>query len=1131
MDAIEFARQEAARMHAAAIARGGDPAAPLGLVLAEAGRLGLDVESARPGARVLTGARAKYVAADAMIYYEDAGTLFDRAFLIAHELGHAVLGDGGGGCEIDPSRPAEAAPVGIERVIDHGPKQRREVQMDLFAREFLLPRSLVRDLHLDHGMTAAEIIAYLGAPAPVVAQQLLDALLLPAVEAGGDGSRRPKPLNDRQRDAARHRGSAFLLGAGPGTGKTQTLTARVADLLADAVDPRRILVLTYSNKAASEMSDRISGGHAEAFAAMWIGTFHAFGLDLLRACGDQIGLKSRNPRMLDRADAVAMLEDELPRLGLDYYQDMYDPTGVITDILDAISRAKDEVCDENDYERLALEMERLAADDVARERAKRALEVAKVYRHYEELKRARDRVDFGDLVMLAVKLLETNEEVARTYRGRYLHVLVDEYQDVNRASVRLLKALKPDGQGLWAVGDARQSIYRFRGASSHSMALFGRDFPGAAGDSLTINYRSTKEIVDLFSHFATRMSVAASGSGELIAHHGPSGSSPELRIVRDKGLRSAGIAEAIEEHRAAGWRHRDQCVLCSGNDTLADIGRELEALGVPILYLGSLFERSEVKDLLSILSLLVDPRAMGLVRVACMPEFAMDLADTAGALESLRSELRGRPGWLDDAAALASQLSPSGARALAAIARALEGYDANSHPWEVLSIVLLDRTRIAARLGASESIPDRSAAMAVWQFMNFIRVQGAEDGARVPALLSRVRRLLRLADDRELRQLPAAAKGIDAVRLMTIHGAKGLEFGVVHLPGLNGGTMPKTLKPQKCPAPDGMIEGARGTAEEEHAAGHEEEQDCLLYVAASRAEDRLLMYACSHQQGRNTVRPLSKFVERLGSGLVQRTETPSLVLPPAPDAVRVPISFEGPLRFSASRLDTYLGCARRFLYAHVLRTGGKRETTPYLQMHDAVRGLCERIVASGRTPDEAEIEPLAAEALEAEGLGESGYYGEFKGFATAMVRYFALIRRDMVSEERTALLLTVGEDQLQVTPEDVLSGPGGRVIRRIRTGQYRKKEEDNLAATALLMTAERTFPGARVELVHLSSGLITPLALKKGKAEKTNEKVAEQMALIRSGAYPTKRSSFTCPNCPALFICDALPLGALTKRC
>jgi hypothetical protein len=186
MDGVELARQVATELHARLVASGADPWAPYDFAVAEARRRGIDVEATAVGAAVLNGGRATFVAADDLILHENVGSAFEQAFLVAHEIGHVELGDDHEGTPtIDPSRAAEPSPVGLGRVIDYGRRQRREVQMDLFARELLLPRAVARALHVDQGLSASAIAAKLGAPCEVAAQQLFDALLLPPAPNAG----------------------------------------------------------------------------------------------------------------------------------------------------------------------------------------------------------------------------------------------------------------------------------------------------------------------------------------------------------------------------------------------------------------------------------------------------------------------------------------------------------------------------------------------------------------------------------------------------------------------------------------------------------------------------------------------------------------------------------------------------------------------------------------------------------------------------------------------------------------------------------------------------------------------------------------------------------------------------------
>ena len=249
--------------------------------------------------------------------------------------------------------------------------------------------------------------------------------------------------------AASHRGSAFQLQAGPGTGKTKTLGKRVSSLLNEGVDPASILVLTFSNRAAGELADRLASAMPEAAPRIWIGTFHAFGLDLVRRYHDLLGLPP-DPSLFDRSDAIEVLEEILPTLPLVHYRNLWDPAMILREIVAAISRAKDEMTDHQRYRALAEGMLQRVRDENARTAAEKCLEVARIYDLYEQAIRERGAVDFGDLIMRPALLLESDLRLKAAVQLRHRHVLVDEYQDVNRASGRLLKAVAGDGKRLWS---------------------------------------------------------------------------------------------------------------------------------------------------------------------------------------------------------------------------------------------------------------------------------------------------------------------------------------------------------------------------------------------------------------------------------------------------------------------------------------------------------------------------------------------------------------------------------------------------------------------------------------------------------------------------------------------------------
>ena len=1109
MDGIEVARRRAADINAVLTAKGQTIERPYDLAIAAAAASGVEVQRVDKGSAMLNGARALYDPATPLIMHESTGSDFDDAFLVAHEVGHVQLGDRtrpDRATDVDPSRPSELPPVGAERVEDYSRRQRREVQMDLFARELLLPRSTARRLHVDQGMTSDDIARKLRAPRAAVAQQLLDALLLP--EAVPDLAKVPVewPLNEKQKEAAKHWGEAYLLEAGPGTGKTQTLVGRISLLLkTKKVDPRNILVLTFSNKAAGELFDRISAVDPSAAAAMWIGTFHSFGLDLIRRFHDRLGLPD-DLKMIDRADAIGLLEMEAPKLALEHYKNLWDPTENLDKILAAVSRAKDELASPSDYQILVAAMERAADTEEAKTEASRLAEVARVYARYEEIKNAIPRLDFGDLVTLPVKLLTEHEDVRTELAGLYSHILVDEYQDVNRSSVELLKKLSPTGGHLWAVGDAKQSIYRFRGASSVNLTNFATDFPGAKDGRLTVNYRSTEEIVKTFSKFAEEMNVSKGKDSSLSADRGESGSKPEHRQAEYAADEIEAVAEAIETLRNDGIAYRDQAILCTGNDKLAKIGAALESLGIPVLHLGSIFERSEIKDLLSLLSMLVDQRAMGIVRAATMEQFAMSVGDAAYIIQELAKGAVPSPAWAATQEQL-PELSAEGRVALDALGNALAGFDEKSLPWEVLSALLLDRTRIATKLATDGTIASRAKSIAIWQLMSFVRSPAPGQGLPIVRLLDRIRRLVRLADERDLRQLPSSAQGLDAVRLMTIHGSKGLEFSTIHL-----------------------VRGMSGTGKEVRHRAHSDEQECLFYVAMSRARDRLIIYSPS-KTAANARWGYSEYIDRIVPPAVRSVVDPVLDLPLEDDG-KVDVTFEGKISIGDTKLAVYDSCPRRFYYSYLVEVGGKRFETTFMKMHDAVQLVVDWMVE--QAPDQvdlAEVDRRLAQALDETGVGSSGYADDYRAIADTLVARLIESRVGMTKLPNPGLALDSGGTIIEVRVDDILEDAEGRTrVRRVRTGHATKKSQTDTASSSLFFAGQDAFPGSKIEVVHLADSESMPIEIDPKKAAARRSGVDKVIEAIVTGDLPPARSSRTCPRCPAFFICGSLPAGTLEKK-
>ena len=800
MNSFDAARIAARALRQAAAAEVTRPGI-LGLAEAAAEHLGFEVAWVAPSSPLLHNTMAHLDAQAATVICSRSGDDGERALLLAHEIGHEAVHRLTAGHDALAAAGAAKSRV---RLSDYGPSERRELEAEVFAREFALPREEARRLHLDNGLDAAAIVACTGLPRGAVERQLLDSLLLPDVPPASSGGGMTPGLDPSQEAAVSHGNGPLLLSAGPGTGKTRTLVARVRRLVERGVDPASILVLTFSKRAAAEASDRICAALPDDGSRVWVGTFHQFGMDLIRRYANRLSLPS-SPTLLDGAAAVEALEDLLATLGLVHHRNLWAPERLLKGVLSAVSRAKDELVGPDRYEELAAAMFAGADGDPDRiEAAERAAEVARVYRAYQGRLRELEAVDYGDQVMLPALLLEDDPELAAELRGRHRHVLVDEYQDVNRASIRLLQALVgPDGQ-VWAVGDARQAIYRFRGASSASMSRFAEDFGPHSAHSLGVNYRSCAEIVGTFLGFARTM-AAAEGAPEpaLEAHRGMAGHAPVLNVCPDDGAEAAAVVAAVADLAGRGVRHGQQAVLCRGNAQVEKISGALEAAGIPVLRLGNVLERDEVRDLLSILSLAADMTGAGLPRVASLPRYGLCLQDVRIAAASLGSGERTVLEALGDLCALTG-LSPAGAAGLARLREDLAGHTPFSSPWAVLTTLMMDRTRWLADLASAPGVNGQMRCLAVWNLMEAIRTQPpGGSGPPIARFLRRLRRLAMLGEAGSLSDVPEAARGLDAVHVMTVHGSKGLEFEAVHLAGLHDRGFPHPYTAPACPPPQG----------------------------------------------------------------------------------------------------------------------------------------------------------------------------------------------------------------------------------------------------------------------------------------------------------------------------------------
>ncbi|TMM13100.1 MAG: DNA helicase PcrA [Actinobacteria bacterium] len=629
-------------------------------------------------------------------------------------------------------------------------------------------------------------------------------------------------LNPAQRRAVLHGDGPLLVVAGAGSGKTRVLTRRIAHLIAARdVSPFRLLAITFTNKAADEMRQRVAALVGPVAERMWVSTFHSACVRILRRHADKLGYRS-SFTIYDEADAVRLTGYVLRDLDLDPKR--FPPRAVHA----AISNAKNELVDFETYSARAM--------NVKEER------IAEVYRDYQQRLLAASAMDFDDLLMVTVNLFQSHPEVIEEYQRRFAHILVDEYQDINRAQNELILLLGQGHGNVFVVGDTDQSIYRFRGADIRNILEFEKAFPDATVVLLEENYRSTQTILDaanavISNNMMRKPKVLRTErlGGERISYY-------QAEDERDEAFWVA--EEMARLHRSGRCRWGDVAVFYRTNAQSRVVEEELVRRNVPYVVVGGprFYDRREVKDVLAYLRVLVNPddevsfrrivnvprRGVGDTSVRRIEAWASAHGTTFGAAlaEADRAGVAGKA-----AAGVRSLL-----QLLERLRSGADGDVSSTNPAVVLEAVL-ELTGYRADLEAEHSLE------ATGRLENLAELVGvASEHEELAAFLEAVA-LVNDADDLD--------DDDSRVALMTLHTAKGLEFPAVFMVGMEEGVFPHM---RALGEPDEL-----------------EEERRLCYVGMTRAREYLhLSHAtCRGLWGSVQWNPPSRFLKEVPEMLLR----------------------------------------------------------------------------------------------------------------------------------------------------------------------------------------------------------------------------------------------------------------------
>jgi superfamily I DNA/RNA helicase len=685
-------------------------------------------------------------------------------------------------------------------------------------------------------------------------------------------------LNPPQREAAGHGGGPLLVLAGAGSGKTRVITFRIAHLLANGIPPQAICAVTFTNKAAEEMRERVAGLLRDKATAhkLTIGTFHALGLQILRSERKALGLP-RGFTVYDQSDQMGALREALRHvkdMGRDGER-RFD----VKSVLSRISLAKNAFVAPEDFEgNPADEYDAITAQ---------------VYPKYQEMLRACAAFDFDDLIVEPVRLFQRDAEVGRRWAEKYRFVMVDEFQDTNRAQLELVKQLVVDHQNLCVVGDDDQSIYSWRGADPTNILRFGDLFPGAKIVKLEQNYRSTGTIL------AAANEVIANNKqrhGKKLWSQMPAGAPIVHAVAATPEDEAKWIAAQIHELGKDGFRWQDIAVLYRSNIQAKILEDELRQASIPYVMYGGqqFFERKEVKDVIAYLRVALNVRdELALRRIINYPARGIGAtsvdklvlaaqAKHATLWDALRGAVTGTatlpgmgdtPVLIDDEGVVQhvdTELRGATKNGVIELVHVISELAATIV--ETGDVVAATRTLIED-IRLYDDLRHASGSMSAAQ-RRIDNVEGLlnsltrwsekhKDNPEKRAALAEYLRMLSLESKEEDKE-----HGTDRVVLTTLHGSKGLEFPACFLIGLEEELLPhiRTLQPQ---ATDVMAK-ANGEVDVDHATDISEERR-LCYVGITRAQRKLyLTRACTRiARGRSVPRTPSRFLLEIPDELLE----------------------------------------------------------------------------------------------------------------------------------------------------------------------------------------------------------------------------------------------------------------------
>jgi len=751
-------------------------------------------------------------------------------------------------------------------------------------------------------------------------------------------------LNSAQRQAVTHEGGPLLIVAGAGTGKTTVLVNRLAYLAVEKkISTDNILLLTFTEKAAGEMEERADKTLPYGYVDLWINTFHSFGERVLREFGLDIGI-SPSFKLLTETEQWVLIKKNIAIFNLDYYRPLGNPTKFISELIHHFSRLKDENISPDEYLKYAKSLSSDKADDGEDLELSRVKELAQAYKTYNQLLLQNNFLDFGDLIVYTLNLFRLRPNILDYYRKKFQYIMVDEFQDTNWAQYELVKLMADPENNLVVVGDDDQAIYKFRGASLSNILQFKDDYPQAQEIILTENYRSRQEILDQAYDFIQNnnpnrlearlgISKQLQAKGEIAKkdYLDPAVQYFNFDTRDDEVSFTAQKIVDLHEQDGSDLAWSDFAILVRANDTAEAYVKELNRLGVPNLFMSwrGLYYKPLILDILAYFRLLDNyHESSAIFRVLNMDIFKVSHSDlitinkaAARKVWSLYEALKN----ID----LIPGISASGLKNIKKLLDLVAIHSTLASTAKPTKIFLT----FAYDSGLLSNL-DRDKDVELYSYLNQFyqkikRMEESEPDLRLKDFLEAINLELEAG---ETGALKLDFGDSDTVRIMTVHGSKGLEFPYVFLVNLADKKFPTISRSEKISIPDALVREKISDLAADKSAHHLEEERRLFYVAATRAKIGLFLSSAKDYGGVREKKP-SRFIAEMG---VTSGAIPEIILSEKNEFLRDihylnsrPLSLKSdhaaddnyslPDKFSFSQLAAYSTCPLQYKFAFILK--------------------------------------------------------------------------------------------------------------------------------------------------------------------------------------------------------------------